>query len=142
MAQDSPKMAPRWPKMGPRWPPKRTKIAQNGPTWKNIVDVEAEKPILQKCPKTFVKSLFLNGYGRPRPPKMRPRWAQVGRRWPQDGPRWPKMAPRWPQDGPKFGQDGHKMTQDCPRWPHDCSIWHFLHVRPSKKSKTRVSARF
>ena len=85
MAQDGPKMGPRWPKMAPGWP-----RSAPGRPLKNI-----EKPLV------FI------GFWASGSPKMGPRWAQ-------DGPRWPRMAqdgPGRPQDGPKMAQGGRGKAQ-------------------------------
>ena len=143
MAQDRPKMTPRWPiwpqdgpemaqdghkmpemaqdgpKMAPRWSqngPKNASIGLPGLSLRRRVHFAALACLL----------LFLSFYSPDMAqdgPKMAPRWSimtQVGPRWLQVGPRC--MPARWPQDGPKeaprcpkMAPRGPKMAQGGPR---------------------------
>ena len=71
MAQNGPKMAPRWPKMAPSWPQDGPKMAQDG----------ANRP--QDGPKTA------------------PSWSKMAPRRPKTAPSSPQDGPRRRQDGSK-----------------------------------------
>ena len=120
MAQDGPKMAPRWPQDGPkmvyndgRW----AKIAEDGQTsggknihhestmWPQEGQTRAQEAA--KCPQDGPKM-------RPGGPKMAQDGPKTGPRWPQDGP---QVAPRWPQDGPRWPKLAPRCSQAVPRWP-------------------------
>ena len=96
MAQDGPKMAPRWPQDGQG-------RSQDG------------------CERLDDRIYRLKIGFKPRSgPKDGPKMAQDGPKMVQDGPKTaqdgpkmaqdgPKIAPRWPQVGPKMAQDVLKM---------------------------------
>ena len=119
MAQDGPKMAPRWSQDGFRETPK-------------LASRVSEVRILQKRLCQHRSTL---------------QEAQSGPRTAQDGPRRAKMVPKWPemaQDGPRmasrWSQDEAKIaTKRRPMMLSDVAELHILFDRPkSSKLASRV----
>ena len=93
LAQDGPKVAPRWPQMAPTWP----KMA---PRWFKIAPRWPQDSL--RCSRMASKS-HQDGH------KM----AQDATRRPQDRPRRHKMAPRSPQNCPTRNNTKEKLPTHC-----------------------------
>ena len=106
MAQDAPKIAPRWPQDGPN-------MAQDGPKMTPRCAQQGSRNHLKSL-KTLGK---INIFGRGL--QLGPKKPQDGQRVPQDGPKMAQDGPKMAQDGPKMAPRGPKMAPRGPKRPQD-----------------------
>ena len=93
MAQDGPKIAPKWPQDGPKTAAGRPQTGVSPGRGANFATSAMQPQIHSpRGPKVALRRL--------RTAQDQPRWAQDGPKMAQDGPRRPKMAPRGPQAEP------------------------------------------
>ena len=106
MAQDRPKMTPRWP----IWQQNGPEVAQDAPKMTPRWSQNCFKATKKWCSRVSEMQILLNWLCR------RQSALREGPKWPQDGPRTSRDGPEMTQDGPRMPQDGFKMT---PRWTQE-----------------------